>query len=46
MTDVPNIGPPRDTMAAEDCEFGLRLFLMNQPNQPNWPIPVGCVGHA
>lgn len=34
MTDPVNIGPPRDTMAAEDCEFALRLYLMNQPNWP------------
>ena len=33
-----NIGPPRDTMAAQDCEDGLRLYLMNQPG---WPIPDG-----
>lgn len=36
MTEPPNIGPPRDTMAAQDCEFGLKLFLMNQPG---WPMP-------
>ena len=32
--EMRNIGPPRDTMAAEDCEFGLELFLMNQPGWP------------
>ena len=35
MTDAPNIGPPRDTMAAADCEFALRLYLMNHPDW--WP---------
>ena len=39
MTDVPNIGRPRDTMAAQDCEFALELFLMNQPGWP--PRPGG-----
>ncbi len=38
-----NIGPPRDSMAAEDAEFALQLYLMNQPG---WPIPVGCVGQT
>ena len=36
MTEPANIGPPRDSMAAEDAEFGLRLYLINQPN---WPHP-------
>lgn len=35
----PNIGTPRDTMAAQDCEDGLRLYLMNQPG---WPRGGGC----
>ncbi len=39
MTDPVNIGPPRDSMAADDCEFALELFLMNQPNWP--PRPGG-----
>ena len=43
MTEPSNIGPPRDTMAAEDCEFGLRLLLMNQRG---WPIPNGCAGQT
>ena len=34
MTEPSNIGPPRDTMAAEDCELGLKLLLMNQPGWP------------
>ncbi len=34
-----NIGPPRDTMAAQDCEDGLRLYLMNQPG---WPPGEGA----
>lgn len=39
MTEPVNIGPPRDTMAAEDCEFALRLYLMNQPGWPPPPKP-------
>ena len=38
-----NIGPPHDTMAAEDCELGLKLLLMNQPG---WPIPTNCAGQT
>lgn len=34
MIDPVNIGPPRDSLAAEDCEFALRLYLINQPNWP------------
>ena len=41
MTEPTNIGPPRDTMAAEDCEFGLRLLLMNQPGWPPYPAYHG-----
>ena len=34
MTEPPNIGPPRATMAAQDCEDALRLYLMNLPGWP------------
>ena len=44
MTEPPNIGPPRDTMAAEDAEFGLKLLLMNQPSWP--PYGRGGPKHA
>lgn len=39
---MSNIGPPRDTMAADDCELALRLYLMNQPG---WPVPDGRKNH-
>lgn len=38
MTDPVNIGPPRDSMAAEDCEFALRLYLVNLPQWPRPPV--------
>lgn len=41
MTEPVNIGSPRDTMAAEDCEVGLKLLFMNQPG---WPTPESDVG--